>query len=358
MVSVQPETRRATMSSGPELRDELGLYDLYYTKIESLDDLKWDAELDCVRGPLETFKHNIDKILFLMNMPIAVFSNAQIFQFAEDAASLAVIKRLGADLELFRNNSDGIGDALKKFHAEEKKSRESDPYKYADKYVNTIIYMIDIEPRDDQGKGFRNGARMAIEAMLESLVVGAWSAFETLSLDLWVKAVNYRPEPLARMKGHEHRIANKAKGNPTEPEERGQDKQFTPKSDGKDGDTLAEDGKAKFRHLRDIRKAYSRAFPAEHCGTKSDKIDAALADCKLWVLSEVRHNLVHRAGQSDALYRKFTDGLDAPQAGPDGRLVLKGGTVSSLLESAVRSGSELTKGLHEWLLATKDEGKK
>ncbi len=51
----------------------------------------------------------------------------------------------------------------------------------------------------------------AIEAMLSSMVVGTWTAFETVAGDLWVATMNAHPRDLDRLKGEEKRISKEAK---------------------------------------------------------------------------------------------------------------------------------------------------
>jgi hypothetical protein len=52
-----------------------------------------------------------------------------------------------------------------------------------------------------------DGTRFAIESMLASMVLGTWTAFETLAADLWVRALNVCPA-FAGLSGIRRRISD------------------------------------------------------------------------------------------------------------------------------------------------------
>ncbi len=157
------------------------------------------------------------------------------------------------------------------------------------------------------------------EAILSAMVIGAWTAFETLAGDLWVAALNTSPRRLARLSGDKKRIIRLAKTG-TEKAERLQgmlESRRTQDGEGKivhlsDVQELSKgtydlSGKMgnllrnsfKFTTLTGIREAYAVAFD-EH----SQAIDDALKDGSLDVLCLVRNLIVHRAGRADSTYCK------------------------------------------------------
>jgi hypothetical protein len=218
----------------------------------------------------------------------------------------------------------------------------------------------------------RHTVQAEVATLFPMQVVFAWAAFETLAGDLWVQAVNSHPDVLSELSGTENRIYTKARGHKPEPSgERGDKKRNTVSlrtikevSGGaydlsnNMGTLLASDKTVMFISLRDIRAAYSLAFPDNVGGIKSDEIDDALADKQLDALSLVRNLLVHKSGRADQQYIRDRKGIpEAPELEQDFPLRLDGITAKSFVRFAYNVAVNLTRGVDSWMAATRAKAK-
>ena len=76
-----------------------------------------------------------------------------------------------------------------------------------------IWSLINIDPGFDIDKVFTNvsaGVQIGLQAILSSMILGTWTAFETLAGDLWETAINVHPADLAALRNNEGRISQKA----------------------------------------------------------------------------------------------------------------------------------------------------
>jgi hypothetical protein len=215
-----------------------------------------------------------------------------------------------------------------------------------------------------------------IEAMLSSMVLTTWTAFEVLAGDLWKASVNAQPEYLAGLTGDAGRIERRVRGE-SESEADSQDDaddhfHGRPASDktvtlsemhkltrgtydirGQLGSLLAESKKVEFTGLEAIREAYSLAFPPKLRRARSANIDTALADTAFDALSAVRNLLVHKGGVADDEYRKKTRmSAYAPKLQPQEALRLDGETVVKLVNPASQACVRLIKAVDTWLVMT------
>lgn len=144
----------------------------------------------------------------------------------------------------------------------------------------------------------------AIRALLEAQLVGAWSAFETLTEELWNATSSYFPD----------------------------DFNFKPR----------------FRRLESIRDTYKQLIPA------SDEINEILANNDLRKLNLVRNVLVHRAGKVDY---DFLDGAEKIgwNSGEiiDRPIIINGRRVKELVNPVVKAGEDLIRALDRWITSKK-----
>jgi hypothetical protein len=223
-----------------------------------------------------------------------------------------------------------------------------------------------------------------IDAWLSALLLGTWTAFETLAGDLWVASVNAQPQYLAGLTGAADRIDGAAGAKP-EPEKAGRaaddengeksadDDPCEPFGDkkvalglmckltrgdydlhSKMGHLLVETERVKFTSLKSIREAYSLAFSEKVKRARTHRIDAALAAPSLNALSAVRNLIVHKAGVADAAYvedRKVAP--TAPVLKEKEAIQLNGETCRILVEPVIKASVELVKAVDSWLTLTR-----
>jgi hypothetical protein len=221
--------------------------------------------------------------------------------------------------------------------------------------------------------------RELTNSLFASLLIGAWTAFETLASDLWVVAVNGSPAWLASLTGSSDRIEllsgiePKSAVDTPESDEGGDDDsdeettEYSMKKitlgeihkatrgsfnlSDKMGDLLAADPKRlKFTSLSGIREAYSLAFSEKTKKVRTTAIDAALSDRGLDAISLVRNVLVHRAGVADPIYREDAKSVPtAPKLELNEKLVLTADMARDLILPAILCGRKLLMAVDAWL---------
>jgi hypothetical protein len=205
------------------------------------------------------------------------------------------------------------------------------------------------------------------------MIVGTWTAFETLAGDLWIATLNAHPRDLDRLSGEEKRI-HKAARKQREAIEKGTtlppDKPTSRQQEGEkeiqikaiyevtEGsyDLSARMGellraKVDFTTLYDIRRAYSLAFDYRKVGRKvTDAVDESLSDTALDALAQVRNIIVHKAGITDTEYETHRTTLPTmPQVEKGQQVLLNGEKVRDLVTPVVASCVKLLTSIDSWL---------
>lgn len=195
---------------------------------------------------------------------------------------------------------------------------------------------------------------LGVEGMLSSLVIGAWSSFETMAADLWEVALNRHPKTLAELKGKSKRLLKGGEETTKAREVRlevQQGKQVPLnliqryQYDLKSNMGTIHRERFSFDRLSGIREAYATAFES-----KTEKIDHALSSDSFDALSAVRNVLVHKAGKVDDEYAKKAQQFKLPSAERGQPLLLDGDTVVSLIEPVIANSISLIHAVGEWIL--------
>jgi hypothetical protein len=183
---------------------------------------------------------------------------------------------------------------------------------------------------------FISGIKDADKALLATLsaqLLQVWTAFESLSSDLWVKALNERPIKLV-LKWSD---SSKDKSIPiTDLHRAGFDVRHAM------GTILRERGKASFLSLESTKDAYKRAF--------GDFVSAFFDNTQLRVLELTRNLIAHRAGKIDTTFIK-----EIPTGHPFGVLEenkdlrLTDEIVRDLCSVAVESSLKIIEYVDDWM---------
>ena len=181
-----------------------------------------------------------------------------------------------------------------------------------------------------------------LDAIMPSLVVFSWTAFESLCEDLLERAIDVRPRWLSSLKGRNEQRPSRPwevslKGNtvPTSKESKG------PKSRDK----------LRYRNIKAIRDSYWITFPVG-----GRMIDRALEGRCIDTLFAVRNILVHRGGIADELFLKRVDGLPEFSHVKNGSLLrLDFGSVRSIIQPVLVRGIRLIAAVNKWIMEHPDD---
>lgn len=197
----------------------------------------------------------------------------------------------------------------------------------------------------------------AVDALVMSLLIGTWTAFEVLAGDLWEAAINHHPTGLARLAGTRTRIRPK------------KDSQSQKKVSADEKSILLRDiervAKGKYdlsslmgtllrpRHnfttLVGIREAYSVAF-SDDLGSSTRGIDSILADDVFDALSLLRNLLVHKSGFADEEYVNGSKQVPSlPQLEKNGLFEPSRETIEKIVVPAIAKAKELIVSVDDWV---------
>jgi len=185
--------------------------------------------------------------------------------------------------------------------------------RYGVGYINVLLEKIE-------------GMQLGIEALLASITIEAWTAFESLAADLWALGVDDGPEEIAARL----LLASKSFRSPEDSigPEKAHEIGVNPKTNF--GTFLKRTGKVPLQRLRDIQSWYGRAFGK----AAKDSFDQ-ISDGYIFALAAVRNALTHAAGRADS------DFVKAAQRFPELRnyqltekILLDGDLVRKLREAA------------------------
>lgn len=239
---------------------------------------------------------------------------------------MAQIKTKTVDMR--SNDETYIAEAKKLFAKAEKawslrtpEEREAEIVSVGSANVETLVKI-----------GIPRNLSVGQEAILCAMITEAWSSFEALAIDLWIKAVNLNPDPLAK---------DFAKRNGQKQIEIDYLARYNFITKDYMGEILHDLKKIKTESLDDLRSLYSSTFgPA---------VAAVLQSDDLFMAERTRHLIAHRSGVVDAKYLNeargkipydgFTEGLRIPINGP---------LVATMVGACVQAGVDLLKFVDDW----------
>ena len=184
--------------------------------------------------------------------------------------------------------------------------------------------------------------KAAFASLLSGMAMAAWTAFESMSSDLWVQAVNVGPKAWSK------KVFEKAKTPHLKPEsERNKEQEksipLTVLSEyGYDlrmkmGTLLKQQEKVDFQSLANTNAAYCAIFPEKAKKIFDDNTHLA-------ALEAIRNLYAHRAGMVDEKFkRRISPFPDFAGAEVGQTIVITGSAVSLLIDSALAGGAALLK---------------
>lgn len=203
-----------------------------------------------------------------------------------------------------------------------------------------------------------------ISSFVSSILIQAWSSFESLSEDLWEAAINFHPTILGELKGKPRSKFRAPRSQAlAQPQGQGQPtgsqtaesnvrmsfddlqiNQFNVRS--KMGTILKRRGDIAFRSIYDIRESYHRAFRDQ-----SKDIDDVLDDPKLQYAAAVRNLLIHKGGIVDKEFRNQVSLVpEVPVVNDKERFPLTGKLCAELSDTCRTCSMLLTNLVHAWII--------
>jgi len=189
----------------------------------------------------------------------------------------------------------------------------------------------------------RKPMRDSVRHIFSTVILGSWTAFESLASDLWVAGVDHATREIAN---RVHAFDFPKSDEPIT-EKRLLECKFNAREQY--GSFLRDLDRVSFRRLESIKRYYKAAFGSE-CKAIFDKI----ADGYILALSAVRNTLVHNAGKADRQFLNLVPGGRFAEFKEikEGELVpLDGEIVRRLSFAALEVGQELIQFVDDALTA-------
>jgi hypothetical protein len=171
----------------------------------------------------------------------------------------------------------------------------------------------------------------SLDALLSTVVLESWTAFECLASDLWAAAVDASPTLRKRLVAKLHKIKK-----PSEIELEQAEEQLPNPEDGL-GSALKDNHQISFQKLPFIVANYKTVF-----GKQIRDVFYNTNDGYLIALAAVRNSLIHKAGAADAKFlSKVATFPEFSAAKHNERLKLDGEIVNKLRDAAIGVGTKL-----------------
>jgi hypothetical protein len=239
---------------------------------------------------LSAFFANIARATIFAHLPAKIAFSVRRAQLFSDCAELNVLGKLDPNYLRFLNNESPEGyveefDRLMKEHGNPSQDRSHLAQAKSQiglGYIESVLLA--------QHQGMQKG----IEALLSFLVLESWTAFEVLSADLWVLAVDNGPKEVAAKVALSKQL-QKADDQITP--ETVHTLEYDPRKDL--GSFLRETGRVSFQKLDHIRLYYSEAF-----GKQAKNIFDETCGGYIYALAAFRNALIHNAGKADKHFVK------------------------------------------------------
>jgi hypothetical protein len=340
----------------------------HYSALEQLEGLRSNLNVKAtpqIQRVADAFKKNIERILDLGRLPGEMFNRGIYYVKLQEQ-----LKKDRQEMD-WTNIDEATREAM--FAEVIDKNTQAHGLFYASplgetwsKYPSEVDALADAQYESE------------MTALMSSMIVNAWTAFEVLAKDLWVAAIDAHPDRLVELGGCKNRIENfmrdsnisgkktprakkDAKADHENDKEDTQEKTSEQsikvshmiaiaKGDFNFGDkmgrllVLLQD----FSTLNGMRSAYSRAF--SHRSKRVSHIDSALGDWAIDALHAIRNLLEHNGGIADYRYEerlKYVPNIPKLDLGE--RLEVDGRMASGLMKPVISQGIALINAVSKWL---------
>jgi hypothetical protein len=275
-----------------------GTFEQFQREVKAI----FDTRSPALRPIGKAFTDNLKRISFVAMMPIEIAHRAKRDQQIEDYAAL---KSALEPMPFLHSKAQDIG-------------------RLSEVAVNWIEQLI----RDSKGM------RESMEAVLASLIINSWIAFESLATDLWIAGVDNGPAAVAARL----HIAGDKMFERTDDSIRPEtihELKIDPRTHY--GSFLRAIGKVSFQKLHKIRACYEAAF-----GRDAGKLFDQTEGGYIYALSAVRNVLIHTSGRADKQFQKQVARFpELREIAIDQKVLVDGALVNKLRSAAAVLGAAL-----------------
>lgn len=281
------------------------------------------ARTEYLGDTVRSFNVNIGRVRSFAIFPATMAAHSHLHQLAQDQAMLKVVGSL---------TYHGSNFPAAKVHAERMKIGRS---KAGVKTVSGRTLILSGASNVDDFARENDEAYTAVRALLSSLVIGCWTAFESLAVDLWTAALNEGPKTLSANVISRPVSSTRADGLAPPG---GQEKtislsdltQFGYDLNSVMGDILRKRKKVDFQSLENTKNAYRAAF-----GDSFEFTTSSFRELKL--IESLRNLYAHRGGVVDTAFQNQTENFPECASAQLGReFPIDGPLCARIIEQTIR----------------------
>jgi hypothetical protein len=293
------------------------------------------------------FTRNIDRIVHLVAMPPNVLHWSMLMGSTMQIVSdkMGIGSEIGFDT-LKEPDAANAHNAIAKLVGVHREALKNDENFRVSKWNNSVTNFENLLDDEIEGR-----LAIAVDAIFQSQISAAWTAFESLATDCWIEAVNQRPQTLGEKawfstSGDEEPEASEGKTS----------RDSIPLSILRDhgydvsksiGTIVHRGRKFKFNRLKGIRTAFTRVF--------DNSVNSAFPKFKeLLALELLRNVIVHRGGIVDATFLAESKELPIPLGQEkDHPLKISGADAAWCVDVSTESAVALITYVSQWLNSKK-----
>jgi hypothetical protein len=278
---------------------------------------------------IDAFLTNLNRISAHAVMPTQIAWKVRRDQMLADYATYKAKGKLEANLDQFPNADSAD---WKRYQEEFEKASTAFFSNITPEQNNMLLFKYGVQYVEillEESKTMQD----SMEALLSFIVLGSWTAFESLASDLWLAGVDNGPDEIVGTLI----LASKSFKSP--------DDNITPKKAHEVGVNartnfgtfLKGTGKVSFQRLKDIQFWFGIAF-----GEQASKLFDETAEGYIFALSAFRNALTHSAGKADTRFVKqvaqFAEFRSIQINDP---ILLDGALVKKLQKASLELGTRL-----------------
>jgi hypothetical protein len=304
---------------------------------------KLECRTESLRPIIQSFRRNMNRVRGLGILPLHLVAVATL----NESAMMEALANMGVpfhDPRVTKNHP--------KFDPELFKEVDKERMRIARDWLDsnpTRLTIVGIEGLNNIIAWGDENTFHSVQALMAAMLIGLWTAFESLAQDTWISAVNACPDPLASnvMSAADSALktGNQAKSISYA--------HFT--GTGFDfrrtmGTLLFREKKVDFQQLKTLRAAYKVAFNSEF----EPIFDTE--NSNLLRLEAVRNLFVHKGGVADDAFLKRVQGETEFRKVEIGDLLrVDGGYVAKQANAVINCGTNLVSAVDEWLLKNSND---
>ena len=177
--------------------DEAGRFDVSFQHVAS------DVTNDKIKEAARAYSENMQRVLSLLELPLNLVSLAARWKTIRDQQYAAYRGTTTSNPNVYTGlDEEQVKEARRQEKEAEERAKYPNDVDFGSDAMNEILQIVPRQIPETDTRKMLQGC----EAVLSAMIIGTWTAFETMAGDLWEVAINECPKHLSQLKGSAGRI--------------------------------------------------------------------------------------------------------------------------------------------------------